>query len=86
MFWKINKEDNVSQERLDINTGIDDDLDTYNEYITSAEATQRFIQSKSRHFESRTSTANYTKYKAKLTNTGNDYVEGGSVVTFASSK
>ena len=86
MFWIINKNENISQERVDINTGIDDDLDTYNEYITSAEATQKFAQSRSKHFESRASTANHTKYKAKFTNTSNDYVEGGSVVTFASSK
>lgn len=71
---------------MDISTGIDDDLDTYNEYVTSADVSQRFIQSKSRHFDSRASSANYTKYKAKFSNTANDYVEGGSVITFGSSK
>lgn len=73
----------VCKVQEDINVDIDDDVEEFNEYAAST--SQRLMPTNLRNTESHMNSVNLTKYKAKVVNDANDYVEG-SIITFGSNK
>lgn len=92
------RQNEISQDRENINTRIDDDLDTQNEYVTALQVTQYLADGKANKFRS-TGFANYgsseaglsrsqttkTKFRVKSMLCSNQFDDPG-IITFGSTK